>query len=171
MEKLLPRMQQMQDKLFMDDLFKVMSDVYERIRSVALSSAGLVISATTTKVKTGANIFYYSVGGILSSIAAGTDMPVLVGTVTNAKFNVFVFTVDKAGNTYTTMGTEAGTLATVGWPKNLPANRTVIGFVIINPTGTGNFVGGTTALGDGTVVPNAVYISPLGAFDVNAPLQ
>lgn len=35
----------------------------------------------------------------------------------------------------------------------------VFGYVIINPTGTGNFVGGTTALDDGTVVPNAVYVN------------
>jgi len=34
----------------------------------------------------------------------------------------------------------------------------MIGFAIINPTGTGNFVGGTTPLDDATVVPNAVYI-------------
>jgi hypothetical protein len=41
----------------------------------------------------------------------------------------------------------------------------MVGFLIIHPSGTGNFVGGTTALDDATVVPNAVYVSPTGAFD------
>jgi hypothetical protein len=41
----------------------------------------------------------------------------------------------------------------------------MIGFVIINPTGTGPFVGGTTALDDATVVPNAVFVNVTGAFD------
>jgi hypothetical protein len=35
----------------------------------------------------------------------------------------------------------------------------MIGFVIVNPTGTGDFVGGTTDLDDATVAPNAVYVN------------
>ncbi len=130
----------------------------------ALTSAGLVISATTTKTKTGASIFYATAGGRLVTIAAGTDMPVLVGSVTNAKFNVFCFWVNAAGTTSVAMGTEGSTLGAVKFP-DFPVGSAHIGFVIINPTGTGPFVGGTTALGDVTVIPNAVYISPLGSFD------
>jgi hypothetical protein len=33
----------------------------------------------------------------------------------------------------------------------------------VHPTGTGNFVGGTTALDDGTVVPNAEYYDFVGS--------
>ncbi len=44
----------------------------------------------------------------------------------------------------------------------VPTNEAVLGFVEINPTGSGNFVGGTTALDDGTVVPNAVYVNTIG---------
>ena len=54
--------------------------------------------------------------------------------------------------------------AAVKWPP-LPAGKALVGFVVINPTGTGNFVGGTTALDDATVVPNAAYVSCGGAFD------
>jgi hypothetical protein len=115
-------------------------------------------------VKTGAADYYASVKGVLVKITAGTDMPVLVGTVTNAKFNVFCFFVDSAGTTSVAMGTEGATLAALKWP-DFPINKAPIGWVLINPTGTGNFVGGTTALGDVTVVPNAVYMSPVGAVD------
>ncbi len=47
----------------------------------------------------------------------------------------------------------------------IPAGRAVLGFIIVNPTGTGNFVGGTTALDDATVAPGTVYVdTPGGAF-------
>ena len=167
MENLSRRLASNPDKLVSDDLLPVLSGIYNRFRSAVLVTAGLVISATTTKVKTGAAACYYIAKGVLGTIANGTDMPVLVGTVTNAKFNVFVFTVDSGGTTYTSMGTEGGSLAAVRWPTISP-DRTILGFVIINPTGTGNFVGGTTALTDGTVVPNAVYVSPVGSFDPTA---
>lgn len=44
--------------------------------------------------------------------------------------------------------------------------------MIINPTGTGDFVGGTTALDDATVVPNAVYLNGnIGPFDPSVRLR
>ena len=43
--------------------------------------------------------------------------------------------------------------------------KALIGFVVINPTGTGNFVGGTTPLDDATVVPNAAYVNTTEGFD------
>jgi hypothetical protein len=64
------------------------------------------------------------------------------------------------------MGTAGATIGAVVFPT-IPANRAVVGFVIINPTGTGNFVGNTTALSDGTVVPNAVYVNTVGTFNPN----
>jgi hypothetical protein len=47
----------------------------------------------------------------------------------------------------------------------VPVGKAQLGFVIINPTGTGPFVGGTTPLGDATVVPNAAYVNTIGPFD------
>jgi hypothetical protein len=91
-------------------------------------------------------------------------MPALSGTVVNATFNVFCFFVDSGGTVTSAMGTAGASLAAVQFPQ-FPVKKTMIGFVIINPTGTGNFVGGTTALDDATVVPNAVYVSPSGGFD------
>lgn len=129
-----------------------------------LNSGGLAISGTTTKVQA-ANDVYYFIGGNLYKLAAG-DMAVLSGTIHNSgtnldQINVFVFTVDAAGTVATAMGTEASTLAGVVFPST-PAASVVIGFVIIDlatGAGTGDFVGGTTALNDGTVVPSAVYVN------------
>lgn len=139
--------------------------IFDRYSSLALSSAGLAIKAGSSAiVKTGASAAYFLANGVLQKISAATDMAALSGTVTNAKFNVYCFFIDTAGTVTSQMGTEGATLAAVKFPQ-FPLKKALIGFVIINPTGTGNFVGGTTALDDATVVPNAVYVNPLGAFD------
>jgi hypothetical protein len=61
------------------------------------------------------------------------------------------------------MDTEGSTIGGVVFPTVVSGNA-VIGFVIVNPSGTGSFVGGTTELDDATVVPNAVYINTPFAF-------
>ena len=117
-------------------------------------------------VKTGASAYYGIAGGTLVTKGAATDMAALVGTVTNAKFNVFVYYIDSAGNLTSAMGTEGATLAAVVFPLT-PEGKAAIGFTIIHPTGTGNFVGGTTALDDATVAPNAAYINLVAPFNPN----
>jgi hypothetical protein len=97
-------------------------------------------------------------------MAATTNMAALSGSVTNARFNVYVYMIDSAGTLTSAMGTEGATLAAVLFP-DIPAGKAVIGFLIVNPTGTGPFVGGTTALDDATVVPNAQHISLVSGFD------
>jgi hypothetical protein len=85
-----------------------------------------------------------------------------------AKFNVFVFTVNAAGATFVQMGVEGSTEAQIRWPKSDP-KKAILGMIIVNPAGTGNFVGGTTALDDATVMGagGVTYISPVGSFDPN----
>lgn len=143
----------------------------DRLKSRMLSTAALVIKAgASALVKTGAAAFHAVANGVLITKAAATDMAALAGSVTNAKFNVYVFFVDSAGTLTSAMGTEGATLAAVVWPA-FPAGKTCIGFTVINPTGTGPFVGGTTPIDDATVVPNAVHVSLLGAFDPNTALS
>lgn len=167
MENLQHWLNQISDKQDSIALQKVFAGLHRRLRSVSLSSAGLAIKAGgSTVVKTGASAWYGIAEGQLLTIAAATDMAALSGTVTADKFNVYVFTVDNAGTQITTMGTEAATLAAVKFPT-INDDHCVIGFIIVNPTGTGNFVGGTTALDDGTVVPNVVYVNPLGDVGFN----
>jgi len=146
-------------------LQKVLDPIGDRISTHALTTAGLAIKAGASAiVKTGAAACIVSVKGKLQSIGAATDQAALSGTVLNATFNVYAFFVDAAGTGTSAMGVGAATLPAVVFPV-IPEGKALLGFVIINPTGTGNFVGGTTALDDATVIPNAVYVNCTGPFD------
>lgn len=143
----------------------IMFPVFDRMTSVPLNTAGLAIKAGGSAiVKSGAADCYILANGVLQKIAAATDMPALVGTVANATFNCYAFFVDIGGTVTSQMGIAGATLATMKLPP-LPQNKALLGFVIINPTGTGDFVGGTTPLDDVTVVPGAVYINAMSGFD------
>ena len=138
---------------------KVAEGFASRFNTQALTTAGLVISATTTKAKTGAAVFYAIVGGRLVSIAAGTDMPVLTGlNITAGSFNVACFFIDSAGTVTARFGTEGTAIAAVKFP-DFPLNQALVGFLLI--TYASAFTGGTTVLSTATTV----YVSPLGAVD------
>lgn len=165
MQKLTQQLSGFSDNMAAHALQILLEPIFNRFKSCALSTAGLVIKAGgSALVKTGAAVTHYVANGIKGRIASSTDMPALVGTVTNAKFNVFVFTVDRQGTARVQMGVEGATEAQIKWPE-LDQTRAILGFIVVNPTGTGNFIGGTTALDDATVVPNVAYISPIGMFD------
>jgi hypothetical protein len=158
-------------KQAMTDMMADTANFADRLKSRMLESAGLVIfGAGSAIVKTGGSIARVLANGVLRAIAASTNMAALSGSVTNAKFNVYCFFIDSAGTLTTVMGTEGATLAAVVFPA-FPAGKACIGFTIINPTGTGPFVGGTTALDDATVVPNAVHVSVTGPMDPNTTLN
>lgn len=131
------------------------------LQKLLVSGALAIHGSASALAKTAATIHYLIDGQVYSKAAA--DCAALSGTVTNATFNVFVFTVNAAGTFHTYMGTGASTLGGVVFP-NVPDGEVTVGFVVINPTGTGNFVGGTTALDDATVVPNAVYVNTVESF-------
>jgi len=128
--------------------------------SYALNSGALAIGTTTTKVQIAAAIKFV-IDGVYANKAITDDAFTLSGTVTADLFNVFVLTLKADGTATARMGTEGATRAAVVWPT-VPTDEVVVGVLEINPTGTGNFVGGTTALGDATVVPNAVYTNVVG---------
>lgn len=145
----------------------VINPIGDRMSTHSLTSAGLVIKAALSPTaRTGAAAYYAILQGKLVTVAAATDMPALSGTVTNAKFNVFSFFLDSAGVRTSAMATEGATLAAVVLPAP-PEGKATIGYVVINPTGTGNFVGGTTNLDDATVIPNAAFISLTGPVDAS----
>ena len=132
--------------------------------SACLTNAGLVIKAGASAVVKAGSAFYAIANNVLVTKTANTDMAALSGTVTNAKFNVYAFYINSAGTLTSAMGTAGATLAAVIYPP-VPGGKATIGFVVINPTGTGNFVGGTTPLDDATVVPNAAYVNLVAGFD------
>lgn len=132
--------------------------IQQMLANFVLTNPTLAIKGAGEGLAKNTEPFYAIVDGTVVLVADNTDMAALAGTVTADKFNVYVFSIDSAGTPYTQMGTEGDTLGAVVFPV-IPTNRAVVGFVIINPTGTGNFVGGTTDLDDATVVPNAVYVN------------
>ena len=160
-------------------LFQALKGVYDRLSCQMLTTAGLVITATTGKKvpKTGASVSYGVIKGKPFSVASGLDMPALAGTVANAAFNVYCFfvktpgaiTATSANEIVSAMGTAGASLGAVTLPP-IPEGSTMLGFIIVNPTGTGDFVGGTTALDDATVAPGTVYVNCIGAFDPTATL-
>lgn len=139
-------------------LTQILRPIADRMSCQATTSAGLVISATTTKAKIGAVPFAGVVRGIPVAIAAATDMPALVGSITAGSYNVFCFFIDAASVVTVAMGIEATTLAGVKFPT-FPEGKALVGYLVV--TYASAFVGGTTVLSTATTV----YVSPTGAFD------
>jgi hypothetical protein len=143
-----------------------LSNLFDKLQRATVNcllvSGALAIHGSSSALAKFASTIYFMIDGQCYSKATA-DCAALAGTVTNAKFNVFVFSVNAAGTLATQMGTEAATLGAVVFPA-VADGSVAIGFVVINPTGTGNFVGGTTQLDDGTVVPNAAYVNTVGEF-------
>lgn len=131
------------------------------VTNLIFNTGGLAIKAGGSALAKTVNTVHFRIGDKVYSKAAA-DCAALSGTVTKAKFNIYAFYVDASGTMTSAMGTEGATLAAVVLPTAVPASTACLGYVIINPTGTGNFVGGTTALDDATVAPNAVYVNTVG---------
>lgn len=143
-------------------LREVILILQSQLTHTLLTTGGLAIKAGGSAIVKTVNTISYQIAGIFYTKAAA-DMAALVGTVTNAYFNVYCFYVDASGTLTTSMGTQATTKAGVVFPAHVDG-KVMIGHLLVNPTGTGNFVGGTTVLDDATVVPNAVYTNTLGGF-------
>lgn len=137
-------------------LGKLQSALCDRILGVATLIIG---SSSKAKIKTTNTIYPVINGAMVAGVASAET--VVAGTVVNATYNVFVLVYDTTNGLNALMGTAGATLAAVVFPT-IPANTAVVGFVTVHPTGTGNFVGGTTEFDDGTVVPNAVFFDALG---------
>jgi len=136
-----------------------MKAIGSRMNSLATSTAGLVIKAGGgTLAKTGAVAFQGIANGTPVTIAASTDMPALVGSITAGSFNIFCFFIDSASVVTVAMGTEGITLAKVKFP-NFPEGKALVGYLIV--TYASAFVGGTTPLDTATTN----YVSPVGAID------
>lgn len=152
------------DKSLAYNLRLLLEPLFSRTRSCMLSTAGLVIKVGgSTLAKTGAITVHYIADGVKGRILSATDMPALTGlNIANGKWNVIVFTVDKAGTVRAQIGKrDATTEAGIQWPE-LDQRRAIVGMIVINAA-TGAFTGGTTPLDDATLAVQ--YISPIGSFD------
>lgn len=152
------------DKSLAYNLRLLLEPLFSRTRSCMLSTAGLVIKVGgSTLAKTGAITVHYIADGVKGRILSSIDMPALTGlNIANGKWNVIVFTVDKAGTVRAQIGKrDATTEAGIQWPE-LDQRRAIVGMIVINAA-TGAFTGGTTPLDDATLAVQ--YISPIGSFD------
>jgi hypothetical protein len=75
----------------------VLRALADRLSSQLVSTGGLVIKAGGSAIVKAGSALYALANGILVTKAANTDMAALVGTVTNAKFNLYAFYIDSAG--------------------------------------------------------------------------
>ena len=163
-DNLSQRLQAITDKSLAYNLRLLLEPLFSRTRSCMLSTAGLVIKVGgSTLAKTGAITAHYIADGVKGRILSSTDMPALTGlNIANGKWNVIVFTIDKAGTVRAQIGKkDATTEAGIQWPE-LDQRRAIIGMIVINAA-TGAFTGGTTPLDDATLAVQ--YISPIGSFD------
>ena len=145
-------------ELTRSSLNAILRPIADRMSSQATSTAGLVISATTTKAKIGAVAFAGVAKGVPVAIAAATDMPALVGDITAGSFNVYCFFIDSASVVTVVRGIEGTTLAKVKFPQ-FPEGKCLVGYLVV--TYASAFVAGSTVLSTATTV----YVSPVGAFD------
>jgi len=149
------------------NLRDVITNLQTNLCDMVLNTAGLVIgSSSKPKVKI-ANTIYALINGVLVKKTTAEITLTTANNVANGKFNVIVLSINASGTVTPTNGTAGDTIGAVVFPT-VPDNEVVIGFVIINPTGTGGFVGGTTDLDDATVVPNAVYVNTPYPFNQNS---
>src|SRR4051794_2715040 len=88
------------------ELMGLLDKLQRAIINHLLNTGGLAIKAGASALAKTVNTIYFVLDGQVFSKAAA-DMAALAGTVTNAKFNVFVFSVNSAGTLATQMGTEA----------------------------------------------------------------
>lgn len=163
-DNLSQRLQAITDKSLAYNLRLLLEPLFSRTRSCMLSTAGLVIKVGgSTLAKTGAITVHYIADGVKGRILSSTDMPALTGlNIANGKWNVIVFTVDKAGTVRAQIGKKDATNeAGIQWPE-LDQRRAIVGMIVINAA-TGAFTGGTTPLDDATLAVQ--YISPIGSFD------
>lgn len=134
--------------------------IADRLSCQATSSAGLVITATIGKKvpKIGSVAFAGVVQGVPVAIAAGTDMPALVGNITAGSYAIYCFFIDKASVVTSVKGAEGTTLALAKFPP-FPEGKALVGYIVVTYAST--FTADTTALDTATTV----YVSPVGAFD------
>lgn len=148
-----------------ENLISLLVKLQSACIDVLLSSGGLAIGTASKKKVKVVNATKAFVDGKIVTITS--QEVALSGTVSADAFNIYAIVCDNSGTLQAVMGTEASTLAGVIFPT-VPTDNCVLGFVTVNPTGTGDFVGGTTDLDDATVVPTAAYYNTPYPFNPNA---
>ncbi len=150
------------------DLRDALTTLQVNAVDMLLNTGGLAIGTGSKAKILIANTIYAMIDGVLAKkTTAEIAFTATTHDVANAKFAVFLLSMNVSGTVTLTKSADAATLAAVVFPT-VPSGEVALGFVIINPTGTGIFDASSTALDDGTVVPNAVYVNTPYSFNPNA---
>lgn len=149
-----------------DTINKVFAHMQTALSNHVLNAAGLTIGSSSKAKPKIANTIRAMIDGALVVKTTAEITLTTANNVANAKFNVIVLAMNAAGTVTPVNGTDGATIGAVVWPT-IPVSNVVVGFVIVNPTGTGGFVGGTTEFDDATVVPNAAYVDTPFPFNPN----
>lgn len=145
------------------ELSPLFDKLQRSVSSRLFNAGGLAIGSGSKKKPLIANTVYAYFEGVLAVKTTAEITLTTANNVAHGKFNVLFLSMDSAGTVTPINGTEATLIGGVIFPI-IPDGSVVLGFIIINPTGTGGFVGGSTDLDDATVVPNAVYIDTPSFF-------
>ena len=132
----------------------------EKNYTITSPTLGIASGKKTATIGTG---FIYLANGTLAYKAAA-DCSALVGTIALSKSGAWAFFIDAAGTVTTSSktadcDTEALAIA-AALAIAIPANKSLIGYLIVTNSAGGNFVGGTTDLDAATATD--LYINITG---------
>lgn len=115
--------------------------------AVIVTAPALEIKAPASAVVKSGDAFSALVSGVLVAKSADQDMAALSGDVADDKSAVYSFYVDAAGTLTSDKGDDADTEeAAVAALPDTPANKALLGYVIVTNASGAPFVGDTTAL-------------------------
>lgn len=134
-----------------------------RASCAMLGSAGLVINGAGATFAKAGSAFSALVAGVPIVVAANTAMSAIAGNIATTKFAAWAFYVDGAGVITTSAKTAdaATAAAAAALLPAPPANKTMVGFIVVQNATGGNFVGGTTALDAASITTS--YYSTVGS--------
>lgn len=136
--------------------------------AVVVTAPALTIKAGGSAVVKSEDAFSALCGGVLVSKDADQDMAALSGDVANAKSAVYSFYIDSDGTLTSDKGDDADTEeAAVAALPATPANKALLGYVIVTNASGSTFTGDTTALDAADIT--ATYVDA-GAAPVAASL-
>lgn len=147
----------------------VAAGVYDRMSTQTLQTGAIAIKGAGSGIIVNGSACMTLVAGTLVSVAASGEWTP-VGTIEATKYNVFCCFVDASGAKTTLMGKQGSSLNLVKFPP-IPANKAMVGFVIIQAAAGAPFVGGL-ALDDAATSnassPSRTYVNTVGMFDPSA---
>lgn len=156
---------------FMTPVLANISNLVSRINTRCINTPGLVIGTSSKKKVKLTNTILVSVGGVLATVAAATEVAFTATThdIADGSTNIFALVADSAGAVTVLPGTAAATSGGIGGvvPPVIPTNRACIGFVVIATSGA---IFDATSTDLDAVTLTVTYHDCVGPFDPKASI-